>query len=50
MDVVPISLVGVVQEGGGLTEIPETPLSFGPTRNIQKMFGRKDEMEVACCR
>ena len=46
MDVVPISLVGVVQEGGGSAEILETVPGDGPTRNIQKMFGREDEMEV----
>ena len=46
MDVVPISLMGVVQEGGGLAEIPETILGDGPTRNRQQVFGREDEMEV----
>jgi len=46
MDVVPVSLVGIVQDCRGPTEILETILGDGPTRNIQKMFGRKDEMEV----
>jgi hypothetical protein len=46
MDVVPVSLVGVVQEGGGSAEVLETVTGDGSTRNIQEMFGRKDEMEV----
>jgi hypothetical protein len=46
MDVVPISVVGVVQEGRGSAEVVETILGDDPKRNIQKMFGRKDEMEV----
>jgi hypothetical protein len=46
MDVVPISLVGVVQKGGGSAEVLETVGGDGPTRNIQEMFDREDEMKV----
>ena len=45
-DVVPISLVGVVQEGGRSAEMLQSVRGGDPKRNIQKMFGREDEMKV----
>ena len=46
MDVVPILLVGVVQEGRGSAKVRQAVPGDGLGRNRQQVFGRKDEMEV----
>jgi hypothetical protein len=46
MDVVPISLVGIVQDGRGPAEILEALTGDDSARNTEKMFRREDEMKV----
>jgi hypothetical protein len=41
MDVVPISFVGIVQDGRGLAKILVAVTGDSPARNTQEMFGRR---------
>jgi hypothetical protein len=43
---VPAPIVDIVQDGGGPAEIRQTIFGDRPSRDVLKVFGRKDEMEM----